>query len=146
MKTTMIVVADSVRARIFIWGEDRTELKEIEDMSHPEGRLHDRDMTSDQPGKDSGGHAYDNKNNPKKHQLTEFAKRVSDYLDDARKANKLSKLILLVAPEFLGELRSQFSSEISKIIVVELSKNIAAQNVADILKHIPKPSEYKKIG
>ena len=146
MKTTMIVVADSVRARIFVWGDDRTEIKEIEDISHPEGRLHDRDMSSDQPGKDSGGHVYDSKNTPKKHQLTEFAKRVSEYLDDARKANKLSKIILLVAPEFLGELRSQFSNEIGKIIVFELPKNIAAQSAAEILKHIPKPSEYKKIG
>ncbi len=45
-------------------------LKEIETMAHPEGRLHDRDMTSDLPGKDVGGdgsgaHAYQSKTDPK---------------------------------------------------------------------------------
>jgi len=152
MNKTMIVVADSTRARIFTWNsDDHSVLQELEDMSHPEGRLHERDMTSDLPGKESGaagtgGHAYDNKDHPKKHQQIEFAKRVSTYLDDARKANKLSKLLLIVAPAFLGELRAQFSNELSKLIVFELSKNMAAHDAADIRKHIPKPSEYRKIS
>ncbi|RDH80683.1 MAG: host attachment protein [endosymbiont of Galathealinum brachiosum] len=151
MKTTMVVVADSTRARIFTWdSEDHTVLIEIEDMTHPEGRLHERDMTSDLPGRESGangagGHAYDNKDNPKKHQQVDFAKRISTHLDDERKANKLSRLLLIVAPEFLGELRGQFSNELSKLIAFELPKNLAAHGVADIEKHIPKSSEYRKI-
>ena len=150
MKSTMIVVADSTRARIFKWAsDDRKELKELEDMVHTEGRLHEADMTSDSSGKDNGpagagAHAYESKVNPKKQQQLEFAKQVSEYLDDARKANKLLKLLLIVAPEILGELRSQFSNELSKLVVYESSKNIAAHNLADIQKHIPKPSEYKK--
>jgi len=151
MKTTMIVVADSARARIFTWDpDDHSILKEIEDIAHPEGRLHEGDMTSDLPGKGSGvagagGHAYDKKDSPKKHQQLDFAKRVSTHLDGERKANKLSKLLLIVAPEFLGELRGQFSNELRKMIVFELPKNLATHDVADIRKHIPKPSEYKKI-
>jgi len=151
MKTTMIVVADSTRARIFTWDpDDHSRLKEIDDMAHPEGRLHERDMTSDLPGKGSGaagagGHAYDKKDSPKKHQQLDFAKRISTHLDDQRKANKLSKLLLIVAPEFLGELRGQFSNELGKMIVFELAKNLAAHDVADIRKQIPKPSEYRKI-
>ena len=152
MKTTMIVVADSTRARIFTWAaDDRVALKELEDMANPEGRLHERDMTSDLPGKESGssgagGHVYDKKDSPKKHQQLTFAKRVSTHLDKERKANKLSKLLLIVAPEFLGELRSQFSNELSKLVIFELSKNLVTHDVADIRKHIPKPSEYKKVS
>jgi len=152
MKSTMIVVADSARARIFTWeSDDHVLLKELEDMAHPEGRLHERDMTSDLPGKDSGvagagGHAYENKDSTKKHQQIEFAKRVSTHLDAQRKANKLSKLLLISAPEFLGELRSQFSNELSKLIAFELPKNLAALDATEIRKHIPKPSEYRKIS
>ena len=152
MKSTMIVVADSARARVFTWAsDDHKELKELEDMVHVEGRQHEGEMTSDSSGKDngpagSGGHAYESKVTPKKQQQLEFAKRVSDYLDDARKTNKLLKLLLIVAPEFLGELRSQFSSELGKLVVYESPKNIAAQDIKDIQKHIPKPSEYKKVS
>ena len=152
MKTTMIVVADSTRARIFTWDlEDQTVLIELEDMLHPEGRLHESDMTSDLPGKESGpagagSHVYDKKDHPKKHQQIDFAKRVSTHLDSERKANKLSKLLLIVAPQFLGELRAQFSNELRKLIAFELPKNLAAHDVADIQKHIPKPTEYRKIS
>jgi len=152
MKTTMIVVADSSRARIFAWDpDDHSKLQEIEDIAHPEARLHERDMTSDLPGKRSGaagagGHAYDRKESAKKHLQHDFAKSVSSHLDGERKANKLSKLLLIVAPEFLGELRSQFSNELSKMIVFELPKNLAAHDVTDIKKHIPKPAQYRKIS
>ena len=152
MKTTMIVVADSTRARIFTLDADNREvLIEHEDMLHPEGRLHETDMTSDLPGRESGpagagGHAYDNKDHPRKHQQITFAKRVSSYLDSERNANKISRLLLLVAPQFLGELRAQFSNELRKLIAFELPKNLAAHDVADIVKHIPKPTEYKKIS
>ena len=145
MKSTMIIVADSARARVFTFAADRSELVEIDDLAHPEGRLHDREITSDLPGKDiggtgSGGHTHEEKVSPVEHELSEFARRIAHYLDDARKANKLSKLMLLAAPAFLGELRSQFSAELKKLIVFELDKNLAKMDVADIKKHLPKPS------
>jgi len=140
----MTMVADSTRARIFNLSSDHLELQEIEDIVHPEGRLHNRDISSDLPGKDkgingSGGHAYSNKISPTEHERNEFAKRVATYLDDARKANKISKLLLIVAPRFLGELRSHLSSETSKIIIFELNKNLARQNIDAIKKYIPRP-------
>ena len=152
MKTTMIVVADSARARFFTLDADnRDVLIEHEDMLNPEGRLHESELTSDFPGRESGpagagGHAYDNKDHPKKHLMVSFAKRVSSYLDSERKSNKISRLLLLVAPQFLGELRAQFSNELSKLVAFELPKNLAAQDAAEIAKHIPKPAEYKKIS
>jgi protein required for attachment to host cells len=142
MKLTMIVVADSTRARIFTADSPSSPLNEIETMAHPEGKLHDRDLTSDLPGKNSGGdgsggHAYQDETDPKKHELAEFAKRVANYLDDARNANKLSDLLVIAAPAFLGELRAQLSSETNEKIVFELDKNITHHNVEDIRKHLP---------
>ena len=143
MKSNIIVVADSARARIFTAESASAPLIEIETMAHPEGRMHDRDMTSDLPGKDSGGdgsgtHAYQSETDPKKHERAEFAKRIADYLDDARKANKLSNLLLVAAPAFLGELRTHLSSATKEKIVFELDKNITDHSLDDIRKHLPK--------
>jgi protein required for attachment to host cells len=142
MKTIMIVVADSTCARIFTTDSASSPLNEIETMAHPEGRLHDRDITSDLPGKGlggtgAGGHAYQGETDPKQHELAEFAKRVADYLNDACTANKLSALLLVAAPSFLGELRTQLSSATNKTIVFELNKNIAHLKAEDIRKHLP---------
>ncbi|MDH5387446.1 MAG: host attachment protein [Gammaproteobacteria bacterium] len=143
MTPFMIVVADSTRARIFTTDSAHSPLLEIETMAHPEGRLHDRDVTSDLPGKDagaggSGGHAYEAKTDPKKHELAEFAKRLADHLDDARTANKLSNLLLVAEPAFLGELRAHLSSQTKALIVFELDKNLTHHSPEDIRKHLPK--------
>ena len=143
----MIVVADSTRARIFTTGETSSELKEIEVLSHPEGRMHDRDISSDLPGKDvgmsgAGAHAYENKTDPKDYERLSFARRVSDYLEGARKANKMSRLLLIAAPRFLGELRSTMSNEISEKIVFELDKNLTRHSVDELRKYLPKPFNH----
>ena len=137
----IIVVADSTRARIFTADTTHSPLNEIETMAHPEGRIHEQDMASDGPGKGSGkggagDHAFQGKVEPKKQELIEFAKRISDYLDGLRKADKMNKLFIIAAPAFLGELRTHLSSETSKKIVFELDKNIADHSVEDISKHL----------
>lgn len=141
--TFTIIVADSARARIFTADSAKSPLNEIETMAHPEGRMHEQNMVSDLPGKASGeggagDHAYQEKVEPKKEEMIEFAKRVADYCDDARKANNLNKLIIVAAPAFLGELRNQLSKETSEKVVFELDKNLAHHAVEDIRNHLPK--------
>lgn len=139
----MIVVADSARARIFTADSAHSPLNEIETMAHPEGRMHEQDMVTDMPGKDSGkggggDHAFQEKIEPKEEEMIEFAKRLADYLDETRKANKLNKLLLVAAPAFLGELRTHLSKETSEKIVFELDKNLAQHSIEDIRQHLSK--------
>ena len=83
-----------------------------------------------------GAHAYEEKIEPKKQEMIEFAKRIADYLDDVRKTNKLNKLLIVAAPAFMGELRTHLSNETREKIVFELDKNIAHESVEDIRKHL----------
>lgn len=138
MKPIVIVVADSTRARLFTTDSASSPLTEIETMAHPEGRLHDRDMTSDLPGKNSGGdgsggHAYQSRTDPKKHELAAFAKRVADHLDKI----PASTLLLVAEPAFLGELRTHLSNATCEKIVFELDKNLTHHSPEDIRKHLP---------
>lgn len=141
MKPMMIVVADSSRARIFTVDSAHSPLFEVETIAHPEARLHERDMVSDLPGKESGkggagDHAYQDKIEPKKEEMIIFAKRIADYLEHARNINKLNKLLLIAAPAFLGELRKQLSTATSNKIVFELDKNLVHHDEVDIRKHL----------
>ncbi len=72
MKSTCILVADNSRARIFTAETPSSPLEEIEDFAHSEGRLHDREMTTDLPGKikgaGAGGHTFEQPTDPKKHE------------------------------------------------------------------------------
>jgi len=139
---SIIVVADSTRARIFSADTVNSIFEEIETMAHPEGRMHEKGLVSDSSGKDtgkggSGSHSYQEKIEPKEHEMTVFAKRIADYLEGIRNANKLKNLKLIAAPAFLGELRAHLSKDTSEKIIFELDKNIAHHSVEDIRKHLP---------
>jgi protein required for attachment to host cells len=107
-----------------------------------EGRLHEQDLTSDLPGKDSdkvgaGKHSFQDQVEPKQQEAITFAKRIARYLDESYSANKFEQLMVIAAPSFLGVLRHQFSDQISQRICFELDKNITMHSVDDIRKHLP---------
>lgn len=141
MKSTWILVADSTRARIFTADSPSSPLEEIEDFSHTEGRLHDREMTSDLPGKiksaGGGGHAFEQPTDPKKHEADTFAHRVSQYLEEAHNADRFEQLLIVAAPAFLGLLRNNLPEQIKKLVRFELDKDITLMSAADIRQHLP---------
>ena len=141
MKQTWILVANNTHARIFTAQTPSSSLEEIEDLTHMEGRLHDREMTTDLPGKikstDGGGHAFEQATDPKKHEADNFANRVAKHLEAAHNADKFEQLMLIAEPSFLGLLRSHLPDHIKQHVCFELDKNIATQTAADIRKHLP---------
>lgn len=143
MSTTWVVVADSSRARIFTAKTSTSPLDELETLAHPEGRLHEQDISSDLPGKDKGsggggGHAYQDETTPKEQEAINFAKRVSAHINDAFNANKFHRLVIVAAPAFLGELRNQLSDQVNKLVCFDLNKNITLQSAEEIRNHLPK--------
>ncbi len=137
-----VLVADSSRGRIFSAETPTSALKEIESISHPEGRLHDQLMVSDLPGKNAGaagagGHAYQDETEPREQEMTVFAKWIARHLDEAYQANKFKKLLIISAPAFLGEIRNQLSDAVRKSICFELDKNLTLHSADDIRNHLP---------
>ncbi|MFZ2405515.1 MAG: host attachment protein [Methylobacter sp.] len=141
MKLTWILIADSTRARIFTADSSSSPLEEIEDFSHTEGRLHDREITSDLPGKiksvGGGGHAFEQPTDPKKHEADSFAHRIAEYLEDALNTNRFEQLLIVAPPAFLGLLRNQLPEPVKKLVRFELNKDITMLSVADIREHLP---------
>lgn len=143
MKSTIVLVADSAQARLFTLKSASSKLNEFETLVNPESRLHEQDLTSDLPGKDSGrggagGHAYQNQTEPKEQLTIDFAKRVAKRLEKARAGNEIKRLLIVSAPGFLGQLRNQFSGQIAKLVSFELAKNLTTHSVDEIRQHLPK--------
>ncbi len=141
MKSYWILVADSSRVRIFV-ADTLSALQEIEGFTHIEGRLHEQDMTSDLPGKDSGvvgvgGHSYQDEVDPKEQEAINFSKSIAKHLDEAHNSNKFEKLMIISDPSFLGKLRKQLSDQTRKAVCFELDKNITIHSIDDIRKHLP---------
>ena len=143
MTYTWVVVADSTRARIFDADSASAGLSEVETLMHPEGRMHDRDITSDLPGRsfDSLGHARHSMELPTdpKHELAiEFARTIARHLDAARVKKDYEQLVIVAAPTFLGLLREQLNNTCRKLVAFELNKNLVQQTPEEIRSHLPK--------
>ena len=142
MTSTWILVADSTRARIFSAESSSSPLVEIDDLVHTEGRLHDREITQDLPGKHknpgfAGGHAFDESTDPKKHETINFVKRVAHYMEDAHNANRFFRLIVIAEPSTLGLLRNEMPDPVKKLITFELDKNITSLKPEEIRSQLP---------
>jgi protein required for attachment to host cells len=141
MKLTWIVVANNSMARFFTAESESSPITEVEALSHVEGRLHDREITSDFPGKIKGegavGHAFEQPTDPKKHEEDQFAHLVARHLEAAHNEHKFNQLLLVAEPSFLGLLRSHLSAQIKKLVCFELDKNIATLTPAEIRTHLP---------
>jgi protein required for attachment to host cells len=141
MKLTWILVADNVHVRIFTVDTPSSSLEEIEGFTHTESRLHDREMTTDLPGRiksDGGsGHALEQKTDPKKHEADNFAHYIAHHLEAAFNVNKYEQLLIIAEPTFLGLLRNCLPKNILKQVCFELDKNITQHSAADIRKHLP---------
>lgn len=141
MKLTWILVADSTRARIFTADSSSAPLEEIEDFSHTESRLHDREITSDLPGKiksaGAGGHTFEQPTDPKKHEADNFAHAVAHFLEEAHNKNRFEQLLIVAGPSFLGLLRKQLPEQVKKLVRFELDKELTMLSTADIRQHLP---------
>jgi len=142
MTSTWILVANNTHARIFTAKTPSSSLEEIESFAHTESRLHDREITTDLPGKirgegGTGGHAFEQPTDPKEHEASNFAHFIVHYLENAHNQNKFSQLLIIAEPSFLGMLRNQLPEKIKKLIAFELNKNITMHSAEDIRAHLP---------
>lgn len=141
MKPIWIVVADNTQARFFTAATRSASLDEIDTLTHTENRLHDRDITSDLPGKikstGGGGHAFEQPTDPKKHEADNFARLVAAFLENAHNDEHFDELVIVAEPSFLGLLRTHLSDQVKKLVTFELDKNITTRDAADIRSHLP---------
>jgi protein required for attachment to host cells len=142
MEKILVVVADSSRARLFRAESAEGKLIELEDMAHPEGRLHETQMTQSLPGRTfdafgPGRHAMEEDTPPKRHEAIQFAKRIGERVETARTSGEFTRLVLVADPRFLGLLRDNLKGESLKLAATQVDKNLVQLGTEDIRKHLP---------
>jgi len=141
MKAIQIVVADSARARIFTLSETGGKLQEIADLSHPESRLHDTELSSDLPGRTfdrhgQGRHGMEQATDPKEREARAFAVEIARYIERSQREHGFDSLVLVAPPKFLGLLRLDLSKAARASLVGELDKNLVEADVKSLERHL----------
>jgi protein required for attachment to host cells len=143
MRTTYLVVADSSAARIFSANARLTELDERVDLVNPTARLHERDIDSDRPGRQTNGaglhsiaagvHGYDADKSSQRHSIETFAAQIATQLENERQEGNFKQLILVAPSRMLGEINKQLSTGCQKLLSRQIDKRLVDASEEEIL-------------
>ena len=142
MTKVFLVVAESSRAKIFQTDMHLSEMIELEDMVHPASRQHERDITSDLPGRGASSgegshHGIDDQSNARKEEVDIFARQIDKHLAAMLDQGQFEKLALVASPKFLGHLRKHLSGRLADKIVYELDKDLLHCKETELKAHLP---------
>jgi protein required for attachment to host cells len=144
-----IVVADESVARFYDVEHRRGPLTKAGELAHPEGRLHERDLVSDRPGRvfDHAGapghrrgevahHATGGEQTAHRTESAKFARRVVHELETAHRHGDYDRLVVMSGPPFLGVLRDAIPKHMKSSVVAEVPKDLVHSPEKVVLEHL----------
>ena len=139
--TTWILVAHRAGARLFQSDGLVKNLRLVEEIPHPEGRLKNQELVTDKPGMlhDKGGqgiHSTVNKDSFKFHENRQFARDLAEVLDQGRARNAFTDLILVAEPGMLGEIRNALGTKTRDLVKASFDKNLGDMNNASVAERL----------
>ncbi|WP_376691139.1 host attachment protein [Wenzhouxiangella sp. EGI_FJ10409] len=141
MSDCWVIVADSARVRLFQKGEGQS-IEEFDVMLNPDVRLREQDLVSDEPGRGlnrsrSSRFSMSEVEGHREHAEKTMAIELARRLRQARLDGSLSRLHVLAAPHFLGQLRNSLDEETRELVCSETAKNVSRLDAPDIRKQLP---------
>jgi len=128
-KRLWVLVADDGHARLlrdFVASEGKPKQS---DILHEAENLRSHDITSDRPGRSFASvgarrSAMEPHTQPVREQDRLFAALLMQTLDDNLAAGDFDELIIIAAPQMLGDLRKAATPALSGVIVKEIAKDL----------------------
>jgi protein required for attachment to host cells len=135
---TWIVVADGSQAKVFALGKGGTV-----ELLHETARPHppSRDLVSDRPGRtfDSAGagrHAKEPTSDAHDRAEADFIGTVADHLKAAHENREFDQLVVIAAPQALGDWRTVCSGPLKQSVTREIPKDATNIPVPEIPKFL----------
>lgn len=143
MKITWVLVADRTEAKLFESkraAQSVPALQLLQDIPHPEGRLHARDMEADKSGRmsDSFGtrHALSPHHDPEERHAQQFAHHLAEVLNKGRNEHSYQNLILVAEPGFLGDLSGALDKHTLALVEKTIGKDLMHLGEHELLEYL----------
>ena len=141
MTTTWILSANRSSASLFESDWPGNSMRRIQDIPHPQGRMQNKDIDTDKPGRvfDSfgeGRHSTSPKQEPTEHIAQQFAFDLAELLNKGRLTNAYDKLVLIAEPKFLGILRAALDKNTASLVVQSVNKELLDVKEEDLAEYL----------
>jgi protein required for attachment to host cells len=149
MSRIRIVVADQAEAIFYDLSSLKERPVEVARLADPAAHLHDRDFSSDRPGRsyESFGkarHAMEGENDPRQREAVKFAKEIAGKLDLDRRNKEYEQLIVVAGAPFRSLIREEFSADTKACVVHEIPKDLVHSSVEVLREHLPTTAQELK--
>jgi protein required for attachment to host cells len=126
---TCVVACSAANARFWLSKSRFGDWKMLKEMHNELASSRDSELASDRPGRSfdivgKGRHAMSSSVSPQEQESLRFARSVATYLNSAIANSDFENLVLLAAPGFLGQLRTELSDTALRAIVIAEPTNL----------------------
>ena len=125
---TWVLVADGASARVFDFHAGQRSLHRVHAMDSEEARMKTSEIMSDNEGRrsDTGPNQRSTVGpaDAQRHAKGEFSQDVAAWLDKAAAEHRYEKLVLVAAPQMLGDLRKALSKPAAEKVMKEVAKDL----------------------
>ena len=141
MTTTWILSANRSNASLFESDWPGKSMRRLQDISHPKGRLQNKDINTDKPGRSfdsmgQGRHSMGSDQDPIDHVAQQYASQLAELLNKGRLTNAYEKLVLIAEPKFLGILRAALDKNTALLVVQSVNKELLDVKEEDLEKYL----------
>ena len=141
MTTTWILSANRSNASLFESDWPGKSMRRLQDISHPKGRLQNKDINTDKPGRSfdsmgQGRHSMGSDQDPIDHVAQQYASQLAELLNKGRLTNAYEKLVLIAEPKFLGILRAALDKNTALLVVQSINKELLDVKEEDLEKYL----------
>lgn len=127
MAITWILVANASLARLYANLGPNKGLQLVKEITHPESRMKNADLTSDRAGQmqaaGSGHGAREQQTPPKLNAARSFAQRLAKELYMGRSRNLFARAILVAPPGFMGMLNATLDRPTAQMVTDRFEKD-----------------------
>ena len=140
-KKTWVLVADGVRARIFI--KKHENLADVMGHDFVGDNLKDSALGSDKPGRSFESstpmrHAYQPRTDWHQYQKELFAKELCEVIEKANEKSEFDELIIISPPKTLGDIRSYLCKQTLSKVKAEITKDITKLSEHELALYLEK--------
>lgn len=126
---TCVVACSAANARFWLSDSRFGDWKMLKEMHDELAARRESDFASDRPGRSfdiagKGRHAMSRSVSGQELESRRFARSVAAFLNDGIANSEFNKLVLLAAPGFLGQLRTELSDTALRAIIIAEPTNL----------------------
>jgi protein required for attachment to host cells len=137
---TWILVADGASARVFDFHPGNRRLELVHEMRSVAARTKTSEIMSDNEGRraDTGPNQRSTVGpvDAQRHAKGEFGRDVAGWLDAAAAEHRYERLVLVAAPQMLGDLRPMLSKPTTSKVTKEVAKDLTQFSERDLASHL----------